>query len=276
MTAGLAVDYSVAKAKVAHARRHLAALQAQTELVRKEHKPYSLRWGQLDKKTGWISVYLVSEPVPPNDLGLYVGDVAHNLRCALDCIAVALAAASRAPIKNQQFPIYDCPIRYESDLGTPSEPKGKNRLLSGITDRRALELIASVQPYQRDGDAHADPLWYIYSFSNAQKRGQVSCDLSKLKRVGLDVRSGTVAEVRKNPKPPAWPPEPEYEFRGLRFARPFPTKFEVEGSIVTSPRFVITGGDDRGESQLSLAMSPAALSECCDRTGAVIDMFEGL
>src|SRR5665213_3938452 len=116
----LGLDLSQSRAKVARAREHSEALEAEAHRVTTERNPYSAWVGKIDPDTGWCSVFLKHNEFPPEyRLGIIVGDLMHNLRSALDYIVAALVEKSPGvDLTRQQFPIFLDKTEYEKQVGT--------------------------------------------------------------------------------------------------------------------------------------------------------------
>ncbi len=89
-----------------------------------------------------------------------VGDVAHNLRSALDHLACQLFLASgRDDCANTEFPIYWEGNRYAT------AGRGK---VAGIADP-ALAVIDRLQPYLAGDRFYDDPLYLVHQFDRIDK-----------------------------------------------------------------------------------------------------------
>ena len=132
--------------KLERAQRHLGELNAALDRY-SEREPYITE--RDPSSTADRLLYrarLVEQPGP--ELATVVGDVAHNLRCALDHIVAALA-----PPENRErsaFPIYTDDI-WGTDAsggyvaGTAKQRARFQRLVEGI-DNRAVTIIKACQP----------------------------------------------------------------------------------------------------------------------------------
>jgi hypothetical protein len=92
----LGLDLSASDAKVARAHVHLKTLQREIPLAVAQRKPYTLRSSGIDPKDGWCTLFLTSNNATEYGLGVIVGELVHNLRCALDYIIPELGEASAA------------------------------------------------------------------------------------------------------------------------------------------------------------------------------------
>lgn len=120
-------------------------------------------------------------PEVPKKFSLYIGDAAHNLRTALDYLAVALVRSTGAATKNIYFPITETAAKYKADSagktkGMPPEAKA---------------FIDQMQPY---GDGNYW-FWALHNLDVIDKH-------HLLPMVGMSIQSWTV-----NPASPDKPVE---------------------------------------------------------------------
>jgi len=274
MTERLRLDLSASRAKVLRARQHLDELYGQIDRLFESQHPYSVRWGAIDQD-GWVPLYLTLHNVAGTHLGVIVGDVMHNLRSALDYIVAQLTLASGAALRRQQFPIYALRSSYVRDQGTPDHPK-KAHAIQGVAC--GLTDIEAVQPYHLTdggGDPHADPLWHVHRFSNADKHREIAAQMFPIDKVHLRASyvGGQVTDEWQERKSPPWSPGSEYEFRRVRFAPPFPTEIVQEGEIALSVVFAISPLSDETQPH---GIGTEVLVDCCTRVSGIIDRFESL
>ena len=265
------------RAKLARAREHLVTLEERIGLQLQDHIPCDVEFGRIDEKSGWVSVCLVLSDLGESHVGIYVGDVVHNLRSALDYIAVYLANMSGSRTSRQQFPIYDNKAKYEELFGLAKRRNQRNGFLEGVNQEVALEQLEMLQPYNAAGGVKNSLLWYVQQLSNADKHREIAFDM------GLPTKFDLALEF-DCPSPPVDivdVPLPSgvidtgvaYEFKRLRFARPYPTyvrcrkpKFEVQVMFGVMPP-----GKDEG-----ILVPSDVLAACCDEVSRVIDLFESL
>ncbi len=86
----LHLDLSSSRAKLARASEHLDVFEREGAAALKERNPCSFHVGDINRDTGWVSIYLEVRELREPHLGVILGDVMHNLRCALDYIVTAL------------------------------------------------------------------------------------------------------------------------------------------------------------------------------------------
>jgi hypothetical protein len=115
-----------------------------------------------DEVTRWHSLVVKVEPPwpePPLQWGVVVGDLVHNLRCALDHTIWQLVLANgEKPDGGNQFPIY---------THTPDPSKYAARV-RGVGDR-AKAVIADLQPYLRPNPPTPELLGVLADLSNTDK-----------------------------------------------------------------------------------------------------------
>ena len=107
------------------------------------------------------------EALPFDDLGLTLGEFAHNLRSALDNLAFALARLQAEPPlrpKDLAFPIFDDPTAFA---------KVGKRYLQQLPEE-AARLIQMIQPFNRDLPgaeklSEKDPLILLQRVNNSDK-----------------------------------------------------------------------------------------------------------
>lgn len=129
-----------ARLKVRRAGKHFQELNAEVLRFVEAH-PYGFV-AEDDPETGLPVVRVRAGRVdeqPPDRLGIIVGDIAHNLRSALDHVVCQLAILNKAPCDQTQFPICN------TKAGFGFEAKKR---LDGLADRHRA-MIRRVQPYHR-------------------------------------------------------------------------------------------------------------------------------
>lgn len=163
-----------AKEKVKRAIKHLnefikeaGSFQrgAYTVLVEKDEQPDSVKLIAKDMGSG----------DPPIPLILIAGEVAYQLRSALDHVIYILA--KETPEGSRQFPICDSPKEYES--------RGLS-MIKGVSDS-ASALIDSLQPYHRGSDAHKDTLWVLKKLNNTDKHRVIPATLVYARHLRVNI-----------------------------------------------------------------------------------------
>lgn len=122
-------------------------------------------------------VYTLTEVEPTEvEWGIILGDVLHNLRCALDHMAWQLVRAGTKPPdkltprerRAVMFPIYKSRVEFNAAV-KPTNPKKRPSCLPGVS-RTQIAFIRGLQPYKA-GNRRADfhPFSVLQKFSNADK-----------------------------------------------------------------------------------------------------------
>ncbi len=147
--------------KLNWASYHLDSLEAKVREWRERH---THRYdSHFDHESGKQFVYIrFPEPVP-TEFRLIVGDCLHNLRSALDNLAIDLAISYKGE---------PLPSNIESDSGFPifveENPSKLNKMLGGVNPC-AKTVIEGLQPYRRGQKFRNDPLWQLNKLSNIDK-----------------------------------------------------------------------------------------------------------
>jgi hypothetical protein len=97
-------------------------------------------------------------------LGLMIGDCLHNLRSALDHLALELAVAYTVPLPAPAFETSEFPIFWKRPMNT-----GEEKAKIGFIHPNAIKLIKSIQPYHRGTDYKKDPLWILNELERIDK-----------------------------------------------------------------------------------------------------------
>lgn len=157
------------RAKVDRAKSQFIALQTAFQRFFKRY-PYRVAVAEFDKKAGHHNLRVKSGPSTlPDEWGVLIGEIAHNLRSALDGLVCQLAlAADRRRTwrfcdkRKTGFPVF---------LRGPRAKGGHHltrAMLDYLQDRHAAR-IESFQPYKR-GNGHRDsPLWLLHELNNSDK-----------------------------------------------------------------------------------------------------------
>jgi hypothetical protein len=136
-----------------------------------------------DEVTRWHSLVVKVDPPwpdPPLKWGVVVGDLVHNLRCALDhAIWQLVIANGNTPNGGNQFPIYT----HAPDAKTYAERvKGIGAGAEGV--------IASLQPFLRPNPPIPEPLGVLADLSNIDKHRTIHSAvvvMSQLKAIQYNV-----------------------------------------------------------------------------------------
>jgi hypothetical protein len=153
------------KAKLARAHKYLDALDDEIAAFA-EKKPYGVR-GEVDpKRRQWVAYFVLKEPLPI-ELSVTVGDIAHNLRSALDHIAYALVP-KRARDRRTAFPIVDHPEDFFCSVKHAAK-RGRGPLKGLDPDGPAFAFFEWAQPYNRRNAPDEHPLRILSALNNEDK-----------------------------------------------------------------------------------------------------------
>ncbi len=176
--------------KVARAKSEIERLRLAEDAFRQNTK-YHIVHTECDLQTR-NNIYRVRvEGLPPSpEWGIYIGEIAHNLRSALDQLVYQLALLkTKTPASNSQFPIFLVGRAKRRKPGKRREliPHFEGMRLSDgrsmIRDlsRKHQAMIERLQPYHRSNRAMNGPhsanqsgarnshLWWLHEINNADK-----------------------------------------------------------------------------------------------------------
>src|SRR5215216_172758 len=144
--------------KVGRANMHLEALKEQVEGFL-EGNPYGV-FPYYDGYTDKCILRAEVHTPPPQEWGIIIGDIAHNLRSALDQVVWQLALLqTTTPYNRTAFPIFTTRDKYRNNGG---------RLVQNLATRQEA-LIKWLQPYRRGNKAESDLLWLLQDVNNTDK-----------------------------------------------------------------------------------------------------------
>jgi hypothetical protein len=264
----LNLDLSSSEAKVDRAFEHLEALEREAPAEYEKDGPYSVRFSQVDPETGWCEVFLVPNPKKPR-FGVLVGDIMHNLRCALDYIVTALADASGAdPETKRGWPFHIKRPQFRGeviDRHGMAKPGGP---LAGIT--HGLGLIEQLQPYRTQPNPRLDPLFVIYRFSNADKHREVAETVPY--PVGqLDLSfNGIVVETEPILETTNWTPDQDVLVHRMRLDPPVAYNMRAKGALRIRIGFFVPPF----RSEPLLVIYPPLPRKCCEDARGVVEAFK--
>lgn len=268
---GLGLDLSSSRAKLARAVQHIEILERElpADVSTAGSGPYSIRFSQVDPQTGWCDVLIAPNKTKKPRFSVIVGDVVHNLRCALDYIVTALVEASNATVTTRhQFPIYQDAPRYLKKVGDPANAPATKGPLCDVV--HGAVLIRDWQPYRLKPDPRADPLWHIYRFSNADKHREPAAFLA-LPAGKIDIGwKGKMVESVPVLEIPNWSPDHEHVIHRFRFDPPRAYNFHIKSPLSVSILFVTPAFDREPSHSIGVSI----LRKCCDHVAMVLDAFE--
>ncbi len=147
------------KLKMSRAKEHLDALRSEVERFWQGNPNPFVR----ERHPEWIS-FAVNIPIEPSPrLSIIVGDIAFNLRSALDHLAWQLAVlhcgSDTTPRRYPEFPIFNCETNFK---------KGASRKLANILPA-ARSVIELLQPYHRGDWPELAHLWILHEVNRVDK-----------------------------------------------------------------------------------------------------------
>jgi len=266
----LNLDLGSCDAKLARARENARALERETATCVREETSHAVRFSPVDPQTGWCSISLVPQKIEEPRLSAILGDVIHNLRCALDYVVTALVDASQTQLTtSHQFPIFKAAAFYASKVGSKTDALADGPL-RGIA--HGLSVVEGWQPYNAQGDPRADPLWGIQRFSNADKHrqpaifGLVPVGQFKISYRGIVVEEDMLDEVDD------WKPDQEIPVGRIRFDPPRAENLRAEGPVTLRVLFVTPPW--QGDDELSITLGSAPI--IIEHTAKLLDTFRYL
>lgn len=175
---------------------HIQELNAACgELVAAEPRPYRLTVA-FEADADCHVVRFLELRAPDRQLGAMVGDVAHNLRSALDAAAWQLAIrhdrkAAKASRRQVAFPL------------SRGEKAFRRHDALQFFDEPALTAIERLQPYDRPGRRHVEALRLLAALSDADRHRVVDSCFASLDFSDVDYRpeSGSALVVEDFTRP---------------------------------------------------------------------------
>ncbi len=240
------------RAKVERAKSQLIALNKVTNDFFEAHR-YSVVRAEFDRKAGQYSLRI--KECPPNfpiEWSVVIGEIAHNLRSALDGLAwqLALLNTTSMPFQRTAFPIrtfsngtrrpridggYDHPFWYN---GIPCH------LLKSI-DRCFWTRIEAFQPYKGRNRGRHHPLFLLHELNNTDKHRLIMVLATVLSGWMVTGLSGKITlkrgvSLKPNAKvASALPLPPEgvtvFDFNTMGIARQY--EMQVDFKVIPEIRF---------------------------------------
>jgi hypothetical protein len=267
----LDLDLGPSKAKLARAREHAEALKREATKRIGQETTHAVEFSPIDPQTGWCSITLIPQKIEEPRLQVILGDVIHNLRCALDYLIPPLIAASNAKLSTtHEFPIKLGEGDYAAKVGSKIVAKGKGPLRHVV---HGLSVVEAWQPYNAKGDPETDPLWGVHRFSNADKHRQLATfGLVPLGRFeikwdsGIKVEDDIVEEIND------WEVDHDIPVGRIRFDPPYVTNLRAVGRVKLDIRFITP----RFGKENKLALKLASVDGVVDHVAKVVDSFRDL
>lgn len=187
--------FEVPKAKVERARKQIAAFDKAVRDFYGAH-PYRVVPAELNDKAQTYTLRIADfQELPLVDCSILIGEIAHDLRSALDQLVCELAILSNPKsdisiCDDTAFPIYA--------LG-PRSGKRKDRFNPKTPRIRPLKRqfraeIKRLQPYHRRNRQRKSPLWMLHELNNMDKHrciAVVATSVASMALVGPKMIPGT-------------------------------------------------------------------------------------
>ena len=163
------------QAKIERAKSQIIALQRAFQRFFKRY-PYRVVVAEFDRKRGQYNLRVQSGPSTfPDEWGVLIGEIAHNLRSALDGLVWQLALLTTPkPYKLTAFPI--CRVgrgrrrrKGSRDFHRPFWGNQNGLRLLKSLDRRFWTRIEAFQPYKRRNGGRLNPLFLLEELNNTDK-----------------------------------------------------------------------------------------------------------
>ncbi len=158
--------------KISRAKSEIERLAGVEDAFRQETQ-YRVIRAEFNPKSGkYVYRVRVSGPPPSDDWGIYIGEIAHNLRSALDHLVYQLALLQTEPKTvaadhRLQFPIFLLHRSSDKRKGT-FDSKGKTMIKLLRPEHQAL--IERLQPYHAGSRPRREhPLYWLEEINNTDK-----------------------------------------------------------------------------------------------------------
>jgi hypothetical protein len=190
-----------------------------------------------------FSSFYVPRQEPSPAWGIWLGEIAHNLRSSLDNLATVLVVRNGGvPNSDHKFPIFSLKTDWDGRVAGRYPGKGA---LAGVS-REDFDIIEAAQPFRSGTAASEQPLALLAQINNADKHAALHGAVACLAPVAQHVRSV------QPPIPieilwghdPLTPLEHGAEMTRYRLLAPVPPQFRVELNWPLAVRFT----DHKGRS----------------------------
>lgn len=180
-------------AKIERAKGHIAELESQ--IVAGRDRDYRIVKESSPDQPGLLIFRSRVDADAMTRYGVIVGDIAHNLRSALDNLVWQLVLANgQTPDRQTGFPVF----LSVNDYRKRSLPR-----LHGVS-ADAQALIESVQPYHTPNDTVAPQdsfLWLLNELSNEDKHHVVNVTAGRVAGWSINISGGLTRSVTSAPMP---------------------------------------------------------------------------
>jgi len=232
--------------KLDRAEQHLKEFEGLiAPLLERCVNPVSKGWETYNQQLMFVYRVRFSNPDLDERLPVIAGDFMHNVRSALDHVAVALAPDDRK--RDASFPIFTCDIHARDEAtGSYLHSSDRRRWLSrvGGMPQKALAIIDFVQPFHGDHkwqDPRDSPLALLSEFQNADKHRELTVVAQGLTDPEFLFTNPDGTVTRKQPLEPPDGLMRDGAIVGLDSANP-PQKMEMQ--VEGTPRIVIGSSID--------------------------------
>ena len=160
--------------KIVRAKSHIETLRSANARFEAE-ADYRVIVAELNPRTSKYALRALVNVLPPLDLGVCIGEIAHDLRSALDGLVYQLGVlngATEERLTRTQFPIFL--------KGRPAGCRGRCRRAMPHFDCHGREMIGPLrpehqrrierlQPFKRENLGRKSPLYLLHELNNADK-----------------------------------------------------------------------------------------------------------
>lgn len=192
------------RAKISRAKSQVVSLESDQRRFF-EQNPYEVRMAQFDESSGRYSLRVFDGPAAlPTDWGAIIGEIAHDLRSALDGLVWQLIKKdSKIESAKSQFPIF----LYGPLSLIRSNPDQRFDLdwwrFDGLYRSHRIALEAH-QPYKRGNQGRRNPLFLVHELNRVDKHRQIPVVVPALGSVRVTGFSGgTELRLRGDLRPNA-------------------------------------------------------------------------
>jgi hypothetical protein len=160
--------------KIRRARSHIESLRA-ADAAFMANADYRVIVAELNPKTKKYALRALINVLPPLELGVCIGEIAHDLRSALDGLVYQLGVldgASEEALTRTQFPVF----LKQRVLGCRGKCRGKLphftcgglKLIEPLSPEHQA-AIKRFQPYRSVNLGKRSPLYFLHELNNADK-----------------------------------------------------------------------------------------------------------
>lgn len=139
------------------ARKHLSELERLVRTYGRSARPVWNKWWEphYEHMQAW---WLTWSRPPPDDLPVIIGDVAHNLRSALDVLLCDLARGRDRSTSDLKFPFADGPEKWAENLGK-----------TDFANKLGPEIVAAVAEMEAYRDGPGSGLRHLHDLNILDK-----------------------------------------------------------------------------------------------------------